>query len=280
MTRNASSLAAAPAGPSRADPAWQFRRMAPQGLLPSLLMLAGVVALWWLASHQQWVSKVFLPTPEATLESLLWGLGWQGGSGELAVFTLATVDRMIRGWLLASLLGIFIGAMIGSSAIARAWIQPTLEFIRPMPASAMMPLAISIFGLSSNMVLVVVALGAMWPVLLATAQGIASVHVRLREVAANLELSRPAFIWKIGLPSTLPDILGGMRLSLTVALIVSVVGEMIASQAGLGQAILLAARSFRASELFAGIVLLGAIGFVSNAVLALAERRLLAWQHP
>nr|MBF0685850.1 ABC transporter permease subunit [Pseudomonas sp.] len=175
---------------------------------------------------------------------------------------------------------LFLGALLGSSAIARAWIQPTLEFIRPLPASAKIPLAISVFGLSSNMVLIVVALGAMWPVLLATAQGVANVHVRLQEVARNLELSRTAFIWKIGLPNSLPDILGGMRLSLTVALIVSIVGEMIASQAGLGQAILLAARSFRASELYAGIVLLGAIGFLSNFLLAVAERKLLACQNP
>jgi ABC-type nitrate/sulfonate/bicarbonate transport system permease component len=71
-----------------------------------------------------------------------------------------------------------------------------------------------------------------------------------------------------------------MRLSLTVSLIVSVVGEMIASQPGLGQAILLAARAFRASELFAGIVLLGLIGVASNALLSLAEHRLLKWQMP
>jgi ABC-type nitrate/sulfonate/bicarbonate transport system permease component len=69
-----------------------------------------------------------------------------------------------------------------------------------------------------------------------------------------------------------------MRLSLTVSLIVSVVGEMIASQPGLGQAILLAARSFRASELFAGVMLLGAIGFVTNTGLALAEKLFLSYQ--
>ena len=71
-----------------------------------------------------------------------------------------------------------------------------------------------------------------------------------------------------------------MRLSMTVSLIVSVVGEMVASQSGLGQAVLLAARSFRASELFAGLMLLGAIGFVSNGALALVEQRLLRWQRP
>jgi sulfonate transport system permease protein len=243
-------------------------------MVESLLVLAGLLALWWVAGHQQWVSQVFLPTPEATALSLLEGLR----DGELAVFALDTVLRMLLGWLLASLIGVALGALVGASATARAWIAPTLEFVRPLPASAVMPLAISLFGLSAGMVLAVVAFGAMWPVLLATVYGLASVHIRLREVAQALQLSRLAFVLKIGLPNALPDILAGMRLSMTVSLIVAVVGEMIASQSGLGQAILLAARSFRASELFAGIALLGAIGFASNALLALVEKKLLKWQ--
>ncbi|MBK7656102.1 MAG: ABC transporter permease [Betaproteobacteria bacterium] len=240
----------------------------------SLAMLLALITLWWAASHAQWVSKVFLPTPEATWASLVEGLQ----QGDLFKFTLGTVWRMLLGWGLACALGVALGALIGISATARAWIQPTLEFIRPLPASAVMPLAISIFGLSPSMVLAVVAFGAMWPVLLATVHGFAHVHVRLTEVAQALGLSRLAFVTQIGLPNALPDILSGMRLSMTVALIVAVVGEMLASQTGLGQAILLAARSFRATELFAGIVLLGGIGFVSNALLALAEHRLLKYQ--
>ena len=250
------------------------QRLSPAELAGSLAVLGALIALWWLASHTGWVSKVFLPTPEATLSSLREGLI----EGELGAFTWATVGRMLAGWGLAGVGGVALGALVGSSAAARAWIGPTLEFIRPLPASAVMPLAIAIFGLSGGMVLAVVAFGAMWPVLLATMHGLAGVHERLREVAAGLQLGRGEFLWKIGLPNALPDILAGMRLALTVSLIVSVVGEMIASQAGLGQAILLAARSFRASELFAGIVILGAIGFASNALLALAERRLLRWQ--
>ncbi len=247
-----------------------------RALLESAGLLVLAVALWWLSSHQQWVSKVFLPTPEAAAAALVEGLS----GGELGAFTVATVQRMVLGWLLASVLGVALGALIGSSATARAWIGPTLEFLRPLPASAIMPLAISIFGLSSNMVLTVVGFGAMWPVLLATVHGLAQVHVRLREVSAGLQMSPTSFVFKVGLPNALPDILAGMRLSLTVALIVTVVGEMIASQAGLGQAILLAARSFRASELFAGVALLGAIGFASNCLLAVLERRFLAWQRP
>jgi len=247
----------------------------------STALLLALLALWWAASHGAWISRVFLPTPEATIASLAEGLNLSGrGDGELAMFTLETVQRMLLGWLVASFAGIVLGALIGISAAARAWLQPMLEFVRPLPASAVMPLAIAIFGLGGGMVLFVVAFGAMWPVLLASVHGFASIEPRLREVAAALQMKRAAFLWKVGLPSAMPDILAGMRLSMTIALIVAVVGEMIASQAGLGQAILLAARSFRASELFAGIVLLGALGFVTNALLALAEQRLLQWQRP
>jgi len=246
-----------------------------QTWLGSLALLSALVALWWVASNAGWVSRVFLPTPQATFASLAEGL-----RADLLDFTLATVGRMLQGWLLASLVGVALGAAIGVSPAVRAWVQPTLEFIRPLPASALMPLAISIFGLSPGMVLFVVAFGAMWPVLLATVHGFACVEPRLAEVARCLQMSRAAFVWKVGLPNAMPDILAGMRLALTISLIVAVVGEMIASQTGLGQAILLAARAFRASELFAGIVLLGLIGFVSNALLALAEKKLLRWQRP
>jgi ABC-type nitrate/sulfonate/bicarbonate transport system permease component len=248
------------------------RRLGPW--IGSAGVLAALVALWWAASHAGWVSRVFLPTPEATGASLAEGL-----RGDLLGYTLATVGRMLEGWLLASVFGVVLGAAIGVSPSVRAWVQPTLEFIRPLPASALLPLAISIFGLNPGMVLFVVAFGAMWPVLLATVHGFAAVEPRLSEVARCLQLPRAAFVWKIGLPNALPDILAGMRLSMTISLIVAVVGEMIASQSGLGQAILLAARSFRASELFAGIALLGLIGFASNALLALAEKKLLRWQH-
>ena len=253
----------------------------PGDWLGSAAVLAGLIGLWWITSSAGWVSRVFLPTPQATLASLAEGLNLSGnGNGELLAFTLATVGRMLEGWLLASLFGVLLGAAIGVSPAVRAWVQPTLEFIRPLPASALLPLAISMFGLNPGMVLFVVAFGAMWPVLLATVHGFAAVEPGLAEVARCLQMSRPAFVWKVGLPNAMPDILAGMRLSMTISLIVAVVGEMIASQSGLGQAILLAARAFRASELFAGIVLLGLIGFTSNALLALAEKKLLRWQHP
>lgn len=240
----------------------------------ALALFACLIGLWWAATHFGWISRVFLPKPESVWTSLVDGLA----EGELLAQTGATVGRMLLGWSVASMAGVVLGSLIGISLAARVWLAPTLEFIRPLPASAVMPLAISIFGLSSGMVLFVVAFGAMWPVLLSTVQGYASVHVRLLEVSQGLQMSRSSYVWKIGLPNALPDILAGMRLSMIVSLIVSIIGEMVASQPGLGQAILLAARSFQASELFAGVVLLGAIGFASNALLSYVEQRLLRWQ--
>lgn len=234
------------------------------------------VLAWGLVAHYEWVSAVFLPGPLATWSALREGLM----EGDLWMLLLRTVERMVYGWVLASAVGVALGALIGSSHGMRAWVQPTLEFVRPLPASAVMPLAIAVMGLSQSMVLTVIAFGAVWPVLLATVHGFASLEPRLVEVGRVLRLTRPAFIWKVGLPNAMPDVLAGMRLSLTVALILSIIGEMLASQDGLGTAIVLAARSFRSADLFAGVVLLGLVGLVSNGLLSVIESRWLKWQQP
>jgi ABC-type nitrate/sulfonate/bicarbonate transport system permease component len=199
--------------------------------------------------------------------------------GDLAVKLFATIERMIYGWLLASLVGVVLGAAIGTSRLLRAYVVPTLEFLRPLPASAIIPVAIAILGLSEPMALAVIAFGSLWPVLLATIHGFSAVEPRLYEVGRALGLSRASVILKIALPSASPDILAGMRLGLTVALILSVVCEMLAGRDGLGHWILLSARSFRAPDLYAGVILLGALGYVSSVAIAALERRLLIWRN-
>jgi sulfonate transport system permease protein len=232
------------------------------------------VLLWYVIAQAKLVSPVFLPGPGRTFDALYYGLI----EGDLAANTLATVERMIYGWLLASIVGIALGAMIGVLPAARAYVEPTLEFLRPLPASATMPVAIALLGLSDSMVLAVIAFGALWPMLLATVHGFAAVEPRLYQVSRALGLSQAEVIRKIALPSAMPDILSGMRVGLTIALILAVVGEMLASRPGLGQAILLAARSFQSADLYAGVILLGVIGYVSNLALSVIEQRLLRWR--
>jgi sulfonate transport system permease protein len=240
----------------------------------SLLVGAGVILLWQWVADRRLVSPVFLPGPDRAWAALVRGLS----TGDLGVKLAGTVERMLWGWLIASLVGIVLGAAIGASPRLRAYVAPMLEFLRPLPASAIIPVAIALMGLSEAMVLTVIAFGSLWPVLLATVHGFAAVEPRLYEVARVLGLSRAATIFKIALPSASPDILAGMRLGITVALILTVVGEMLAGRDGVGHWILLAARSFRAPDLYAGVILLGVLGYASALLLALAERHLLAWR--
>ncbi len=242
-------------------------------LLASFSVGLLLILIWQIIAQARLISPVFLPTPARVFDALVYGLS----EGGLLMKTAGTVERMVYGWLLASLAGIVIGALIGVSQTARAYVEPTLEFLRPLPASAMMPVAIAILGLTDAMVLAVIAFGALWPMLLATVHGFAAVEPRLYQVSRVLGLSHWDFIWKIALPSAMPDILSGMRVGLTIALILAVVGEMLASRPGLGQAILLAARSFQSADLYAGVVLLGLIGYFSSMLLGSCERKLLRW---
>ncbi len=240
----------------------------------SVLVFAGFIYLWQLICDYRWVSPVFLPGPDRAWQALMRGMT----QGDLLVRWIATIERMIYGWLLASLAGICLGAVIGSSERARAYIGPTLELMRPLPASAVVPLAIALLGLSETMVLAVIAFGGLWPMLLATVHGFSAVEPRLYEVSRALGLSRTAVIFKIALPSSMPDILAGMRLSLTVALILAVIGEMLASRDGLGSHIMLAARAFRSPDLFAGVILLGVTGLMSAMLLGWFESWMLRWR--
>jgi sulfonate transport system permease protein len=232
------------------------------------------ILAWQLLANAHVLSPVYLPGPDRTWRALVDGFA----DGSLPGALWQTVGRMFVGWLLASLAGIVIGAAIGLSPPARAYLGPTLEFMRPLPASAVIPLAILFFGLTDGMVLAVIAFGALWPTLLATVHGFAAVEPCLYEVSRALGMSRLAVVWKIALPSSLPDILGGMRLSLTVSLILAVVGEMLASRPGLGREILIAARMFHAPDLYAGVVLLGGLGYLTAQGLFAVEARLLRWR--
>lgn len=244
--------------------------------LASLLVGAGFIGLWKLVAEAKLLSPIFFPAPDVAWHQLVAGLA----QGKLLRLLVYTIFRMLLGWALASVIGVFFGALIGSSKTALAFIAPSAELLRPLPASAIIPVAIMYFGLSDTTVLSVIAFGAVWPMLLATIQGFVSVEQRLEDVSRSLHLTRLQVITKIALPNALPDIFAALRLSLVIALVLTVVGEMLTSRDGLGEWILHAGRAFRAGDLFAGVILLGAIGYVGAQLLVVMENRFLRWQRP
>jgi sulfonate transport system permease protein len=248
------------------DVAW---RLASVGVT---LLLVGV---WQLIANAHFISPVFLPGPDRAWRALVNGFA----SGVMLTDLLSTIGHMFVGWLIASVCGIVFGALLGTSPALRPYVVPTLEFLRPMPPSAIIPLSIALFGLNEGTVLGVIAFGAFFPTLLSTMYGFTAVQPRLYEVARVIGLSRWSVIVKVALPSSLPAILAGMRMSLTVALILAIIGEMLTGRTGLGSTILLAARSFRSPELYAGVIVLGLLGYASAQILTVAEHRLLRWQY-
>lgn len=240
----------------------------------SVGMLLGLLLLWQWAAQMEWLSPVFFPAPSKSLAAL----SEQMGSSDFWFAFGQTISRMLMGFGVASLLGITLGALIGLFPQVRAYLEPSLELIRPLPASAIIPLFVLLMGLNDRMIVAVIMFSSLWPVLLNTVHGFKTIEPRLLEVASMLKMGRMAVIWKIALPNALPDILAGLRLALTVSLILAVVAEMLAGTAGLGQNITLAARSFKSGDLYAGIMVLGAVGYLSNVVLARLERHWLRWR--
>jgi sulfonate transport system permease protein len=235
----------------------------------------GLIVVWQVLAEARLISPIFFPAPSRAIGVL----AERVADGSIFAPLTATVLRMIFGWLLACLAGVALGAAIASSRIARDLLEPTLEFLRPLPASSVIPVAILFLGLSNTMSLAVIAFGAIWPVLLATIHGFGAVPRELHDVADVLGFSRGKYLKSVALPAAAPDIMAGVRVSLAIAIILAVVTEMQASLGGLGWDIFYAQRVYRSADLYAGLIVLGIVGFVANYLLQRLERQALPWRH-
>lgn len=240
----------------------------------ALAFAVSILAAWQLLAYVEIISPLFFPPPTRSLLAL-WDMIV---NGQIWLPLTSTIRRMIFGWLAASVFGVLLGAIIGSSPRLRMYLEPTLEFLRPLPASAIIPAAILLLGLGQSLAISVIAFGSVWPVLLASVYGFKTRDPRLTEVAQSLEMSWIRFQLKIALPAAMPSIFAGLRVSLSISLILAVVVEMQSGQQGLGQNILLAQRNYRSAELYAGIFMLGMLGLTLNSLLSTAERRIIGWK--
>lgn len=239
----------------------------------SLVFLVLVGLLWQFFAQREWINPLWFPSPGDTLKTL-WSLI---STGEMILAVGDTLRRMVGGFLAACVLGVAMGGAIASSRLLRRLLEPTAEFLRPMPASALIPVVILVLGYSEKMIIAVVVLGAIWPILLASIHGFRSLDPRLMEVAAVLQMSPWTRAMKMQLPNALPDIFSGIRISISIALIVTVAAEMLSSQPGVGYLMLMGARSFQSTEVFSGVLVLGVIGFATNILLIRVERFVVRW---
>jgi ABC-type nitrate/sulfonate/bicarbonate transport system permease component len=184
---------------------------------------------------------------------------------------------MAIGYGVAVVIAVLLGTALGSSRWLRRACSPIVEFLRSIPPPALLPFAIVVIGVGDDMKVFIIAFVCLWPVLLNTIDGIQGIDPTLREIARVYGVSGRDRLLRMTLPAASPQIFAGMRLSLSLAVILMVISEMVASTNGIGFFVLQSQRSFAIPEMWSGILLLGILGYVLNLVFVIIERKVLAW---
>jgi len=266
--------APAPTAVRPSEPAPPGRRRGRDWGLP-LLGVAVAILIFEIAPRIGLVDRQFLPPASAMFGALFDSVA-DGSLWE-------PVAQTLQGWALglgtAVLIALPLGIVIGSVFLLFMSTRTIVEFLRPVPSVALIPLAALVFGAGIESKWFLAAFAATWPILLQTLYGVRDVDPVGMETARSFGIRVPERLWRVVLPSAMPYIVTGVRISSAVALILSVTAEMVLGAPGLGQQINIARQSGAVEAMYALIIVTGLIGWILNIALSAAERRLLHW-HP
>jgi NitT/TauT family transport system permease protein len=238
-------------------------------LLSPLLLLV----IWELASRYHLLNPLIAPPPSSVALDIFNMIR----SGALFTTLVATFQRVIIGFLIATVISIAIGTMMARMPIVEDAVDPIIELIRPVSPLAIFPLAILWFGIGDSSKIFLIALSCSFPIILNTYAGVRSIDVSYIRAARSLGASPSEIITKIVVPGSLPHVFTGIRIAWGIALIVIIASEMIGATEGLGYMVLEAQQTFRVERVFSGIVIIGVIGFATDQALRALRRRLLPW---
>ncbi|MGA2828116.1 MAG: ABC transporter permease [Streptosporangiaceae bacterium] len=244
------------------------------------VVLAAGVGAW-----QLWASgrhSPFFPPPSAIV-ARMYHLWFSGPASHVFLTADATgnvlpsIWRTLAGLAIATVIGVPLGVAIGRSRAMSDYLEPLLQFGRALPVVTLAPVFLALFRIGNQMEIATIAFGTIWPILLNTIDGASSVDPVQLETARAFRLSARERLTRLIIPSALPKIFTGFRLSLSLALILMVFSELVGSSNGIGYEMLNAQNSFDLTELWCTIVLLGILGYLLNAILNGVQRSALAW---
>ena len=236
-------------------------------------LVVGLVAVLIEAAVRLFDLHDSVAAPSATLRALADGLS----SGTLSSELATTLAGFAQGLALAVAGGVTLGVLIGSSRTLQDASFVVIEFLRPIPAVAFIPVAILLFGLDTSMRRWVVAYAALWPILINTIYGVRGSDQLLHDVARTSGVTRLGRLVRVSVPAALPSIATGLRVSASIALLVCVTAEFLTGTAGLGAYMKEQQFAFRLPEMYAAVVLVGALGYAVNVALRATERRVVFW---
>lgn len=244
-------------------------------LLRSILMAAALpvilILVWWFLSAGS--RNPFFPS----LATIVGAFPETWGEGRLTTDLVPSVLRLVAGYLLALVVGIGLGMLIGSNRRLRLLAEPPLEFFRAIPAPVMVPVLMLFFGIFDTMKIIVIATGCLWPILLNTVEGVRGVDSLLLDTARVYRLRPQTRTFGVLLRGASPQIAAGARQALSIGIILMVISEMFAANNGLGFSIVQFQRSFAIPEMWTGIIVLGLLGVALSLVFRFVEHRVLGW---
>ena len=235
--------------------------------------LLALLAAWEAAVRAGLVNAVLLPPP-STIAVRLWAIV---GDGSFAAPLGRTMLLLAVAYAAGCALAVGLGLLMGRSPLVHGLLEPLVEVLRPLPKPALLPPLILFLGLGDAMKLTAIGLGVFFPVLVNTIQGVRGTDPVMLDAARTFQHGRAATLWKVVLPSALPLILAGMRISLGIGLVLVVIAEMMAGTGGIGFLIIDMQRSFRIPDMYAWIVILAVLGYLLNEAFVRIERRSLHW---
>lgn len=244
----------------------------------SAAVVTFALAIWGALSAAGMLQTNTFPPVQAIWEALteLLTRGYSGSPFYAQI--LASMGRALAGFGLAVLLGVPLGIWLGTSRIADAVISPFLTFMRPIPPIALVPLFTFYFGIGEGSKVALIFMTAFLYLTVNTASGVKSIPGDLVLASRSLGLTSRQIFFHVTMPASLPQILTGMRIAMTLSWALVVAAELIAAQTGLGYMITDATTFFRIPLVFVGILTIGLIGLLLEGILLMIEKRSLHWR--
>lgn len=230
-----------------------------------------VLAIWWFATAG--TTNAFFPPLQTILSRFheLWLFS------HFSSDVLPSIGNLVAGFFIGGTIGTLVGIGFALVRPISDALSPVVHFWRAIPPIATIPIFIAILGFGNEVRILVISLAALFPALIATFDGIRSTEPQLVDVSRVFRLTRWEIIKDVYLPSAGPQIFSGLQVSLQYSLIVMIASEMLGSSHGIGAMTLIAQQSFIAPDMWAGILLLGLIGYFANLLFTLVRRRALRW---
>jgi taurine transport system permease protein len=244
----------------------------------SLMTAVTLIALWFLITNMGWIKPIFLPSPQAVYHKFIIGVTEGIANSTLWEHTEASLRRVLGGFFLAVVTAIPIGILMGVNRVVRGLFDPIIEFYRPLPPLAYLPLVIIWFGIGEFPKTFLIYLAIFAPMAIAARAGVKSVSIEQIHAAYAMGASRQQIIWHVILKAAMPEIFTGMRIGIGVGWTTLVAAEMVASARGLGFMVLNAAQYLASDTVIMGILVIGFFAFAFDLLIRYAEKLLIPWK--